>query len=91
MVYRKGERTNHDRETAHLFAVDIPVPAGGFGWNLNRIHQDVRIIGGEVWGWRDDPTGRDIPVDWVRCGFHKAEEAQAFAAGWASLNARRVR
>jgi hypothetical protein len=91
MVYRKGERTNRNREAAWAFAVDIPVPSGGLGLNLNRIHEGVAAAGGEVRGWRDEPNGRDIPVDWVRCGFHKAEDADAFAAAWSDLNARRAR
>lgn len=91
MVYRKGERTNRHREAAHAFAVDIQVVPPGLGANLNRIHQHVREYGGEVWGWRDKPNGRDIPKDWVRCGFHKAEDADAFAAAWTALNAKRVR
>jgi hypothetical protein len=91
MVYRKGERTNKQREAAHAFAVDIPVPPSGLGVNLNRIHADVAAAGGEVWGWRDKPAGREIPVDLVRCAFHKAEDADAFAAAWLTLKARRVR
>ena len=91
MVYRKGERTNRNREAAWHFAVDIPVPPRGLESSLNRIHEAVSAADGEVWGWREKPNGREVAVDWIRCGFHKAEEADAFAAAWASLNARRAR
>ena len=91
MVYRKGERSKRHREESHAFAVDIPVPPSGLGFNLNSIHRVVDAAGGEVWGWRDKPNGRDIPTDWVRCGFQKAEDADAFAAAWANLKARRAR
>ena len=59
--------------------------------NLNRIQEGVAAGGGDVWGWRDKPNGRDVPTDWVRCGFHKAEDADAFAAAWDSQNAHRAR
>jgi hypothetical protein len=69
----------------------FPYLPGGLGSSINRIHEHVAAAGGEVWSRRDEPNGRDIPLDWVRCGFHKAENADAFAAAWTSLNARRAR
>ena len=85
MVYRKGERTNRHCEEAHAFGVDIPVPPSGLGSGLDRIHKDVAARSGEVWSWWGKLNGRDIPTDWVRCGFHKAEDADAFATAWATL------
>jgi hypothetical protein len=92
MVRHKGARTNQHREAAYPYAVDIPIVGDGLGQNLNRIcHVVLACPGGaDHWGFRSRlPDG--TPEDWARIGAKLAADADAFAAQFAYLNARRVR
>jgi hypothetical protein len=81
MVYRKGERTNRIREAAWAFAVDIPLPPRGLG--ANQPQPAARFGAGAT-----SPMVPTFQPTGSAAGFHKAEDADAFAAAFADLNAR---
>jgi hypothetical protein len=92
MVYRKGERTNRQREAEHPYAVDILIGGEGLGQNLNLIVEALRTCpaGGDQWGHTtrlEDGT----PRYWCRVGVKAAADADRLAGMFAHLGARRVR
>jgi hypothetical protein len=88
----KGMRMNKHREADNPFAVDIPIGGNGLGQNLNRICEAAAALpgGAEEWGHGTRATdGR--PQRWCRVGTKVAEDADALAAQFSHIGARRVR
>jgi len=84
MVYRKGERTNKQREAEYSFAVDIPIPRTGLGQHLNRIAEAASLVGGEQWSYstRDE---RGNPLYWCRVGVKDELDAERLVRMFAGL------
>jgi hypothetical protein len=88
----KGQRTNKHREAEHPCVVDIPIRPGGLGQNIDLIERAVKAApgGGERWGYRTWDE-RFNPSEWCRIGLKRPEDADAIAARFAHIGARRVR
>ena len=92
MVRHKGQRTDRHREVEYPHAVDIPIPGGGLGQNLNNIIAAERTLpgGAETWGHMTRGPKGD-PQRWCRVGTKLPADADRLAALFTHLGALRVR
>ena len=94
MVYRKGERTNRQREQDFSYAVDIPVPPDGLGGpGLRAIMHAMRRCQGwtEQWSHSEFRAFGTRKAFYVRLGATNEADANILAEALAELGAERAR
>ncbi len=93
MVYRKGERTNQQREREFPFSVDIPIPRDGLGdARLGMIWEASKACrhGAEVWSHSTHIKG-ELRQWWSRIGTKTDDDAELVRVALAGIGATRTR